>query len=357
MPFRNRKLDSQFFVRVLKDEVSQEEKEFFDKWLDESDENKEEFSNFILLWDNLGKAPIPILPNKQKQWEKISLFIKENSEKQKSFPILSEQKTSSYLEDEAAIVKAGRYGWIRYAAAIVIIALSISIYFNINHPTSKPFLTENNKQSNLLSLVTRNGEQLSINLSDGSIIELNSDSKLIYPENFNDDKREVELIGEGYFKIKHDPSKPFMVKCGDAITRVTGTEFNIKYRKNDIKVVVSEGKVETFKKNEQNKVKISKGDMAFFTEDGIFRVEKNISLKHHLAWRENILSFQHLKLVDAMEEIRRAFNVEVIFKSEESKNKIITGEFSTQSISQILNVLKLALDINIKKEKNTIIIN
>ena len=64
-------------------------------------------------------------------------------------------------------------------------------------------------------------------LSDGTRVWLNADSKLKYPVTFGNDKREVELEGEGYFKVTKDERKPFRVVVKKQTVEVLGTEFNV----------------------------------------------------------------------------------------------------------------------------------
>ena len=74
------------------------------------------------------------------------------------------------------------------------------------------------------------GMRTSCNLPDGTVAYLNSGSTLIYPVPYDNDKRAVTLDGEGYFKVTHDPEKPFIVNVADGKMRVKvlGTEFNLQ---------------------------------------------------------------------------------------------------------------------------------
>jgi len=67
-----------------------------------------------------------------------------------------------------------------------------------------------------------------ITLPDGSTVILHAGSKLDYPVSFNGNTREVNLIGEGYFDVQHDPARPFIIHTGHLKTTVLGTAFNIK---------------------------------------------------------------------------------------------------------------------------------
>ncbi|TCK80859.1 FecR family protein [Albibacterium bauzanense] len=89
------------------------------------------------------------------------------------------------------------------------------------------------------------GKRVKLTLEDGSEILLNSGSVIKYPKHFDNNKREVYLEGEAFFKVTHNATKPFIINTGKLKTIVLGTSFNIRaYPEIDqIKVTVSTGKV------------------------------------------------------------------------------------------------------------------
>lgn len=90
------------------------------------------------------------------------------------------------------------------------------------------------------------GEKKELTLPDGSQIILNACSKLEYPSQFIGDKREVQLVGEAYFKVQSNPEQPFLIQTSDFQVEVLGTEFNVKsYAHDQIQSVeVENGKVQ-----------------------------------------------------------------------------------------------------------------
>src|SRR5690606_6443509 len=76
-------------------------------------------------------------------------------------------------------------------------------------------------------LSTPRGGNYEAILPDGSRVWLNAASSLVYPLTFSDEIREVELEGEAYFDITHNPSVPFVVKSNGQEIEVLGTEFNV----------------------------------------------------------------------------------------------------------------------------------
>ena len=200
------------------------------------------------------------------------------------------------------------------------------------------------------------GERITFPLSDGSTVYLNSDSKLIYPKYFSDDSRELELIGEAYFSVQPDKQRPFKVKSGKITTVVTGTEFNIVNRNNEVKVVVANGTVNVLSDISGNPVEITKGEEVL--ADGNGKIGKPViaNMKYELAWRENKLAFINTPLNEIMDEIERCYNVNVLFKDDSVKTRRLTGIFETESLEQMLSLIKLALDINISRQGLTVVV-
>jgi len=113
----------------------------------------------------------------------------------------------------------------------------------------------------------------SITLEDGSIITLNSDSKLIYPREFDKNERRVELIGEAFFDIAKNPNKAFIINAKDAEVKVLGTSFNINAATNKVEVLVKTGKVQFSSINKPgNKLILIPGDFASLQESNLEKI-------------------------------------------------------------------------------------
>ncbi|HZI52179.1 MAG TPA: FecR domain-containing protein [Chitinophagaceae bacterium] len=89
-----------------------------------------------------------------------------------------------------------------------------------------------------IAVANPSGKVQTIQLPDSSFVSLNANSTLRYSKNFNRN-RSLELSGEGFFNVTHDPSYPFIVKAGELETTVLGTAFNIKAYPSMPKTVIS----------------------------------------------------------------------------------------------------------------------
>ena len=96
-----------------------------------------------------------------------------------------------------------------------------------------------------------NASILATMLEDGSIVYLTQQSSLIYPDRFDDNKREVILKGDAFFDIKKQNGRPFVIETEVAMIEVTGTSFSVENKNNSLFMLsVREGSVKVTKKND-----------------------------------------------------------------------------------------------------------
>lgn len=357
---RPKTLDSQFLIRVIKNEVGTEEKEYFDSWLSQSDENKEEFGNLIFLWDKLEKVEVPPIPDSVTQWESIQEKI--FTADQLSVRLLNDTIKRNSQQNEIMSMKyrfvKENYAWVLSLTAVIIITIGLTFLLNMGKSSNSEASISRTKGNSIerRELITKKGERKSFLLPDGSIVHLNAGSKIVYPQNFSGSSREVELTGEAYFSVVTNKEKTFKVFSGGMVTIVSGTEFNVKDRNNRVSIIVAKGSVKACLKGSTNGIELKKGEIISFTEGNGFGKPVHADLEHYLAWRNNKFSFEHTLLKDAMAEIERYYNLEVVFENKSVINKRLTGIFKTDSLNQIFSIISLTLDVQIDRQGRKVII-
>src|ERR1035437_1745742 len=303
-------IDQDLLIRIIEGNADHADIKLFDEWLGKSDNNALEFESLKLLWAKTDSYKVPKIPNPDFMWNNVK-----------------EQINKPYN-----IIKDGfDFSWIIKVAAVILVAVSGIIFYNHIKETS---ISGNNRQpvSDFSSekianykLTAHNGEKITCVLPDSSVVHLNSESRLDYPEYFSGNIRIVELTGEAYFSVKHDKNRPFIVKTGNSQVTVTGTEFNIRNRNNSTKIVVAKGSVNVLNLSSRKQKNLKKGDMVQLDNSGNITPPVQVNLKYYLAWRENKLAFRHTPLKEVMSEIERTYNIKIVFLSESSKSRTITG--------------------------------
>lgn len=232
-----------------------------------------------------------------------------------------------------------RWGWV---AAVVVVAIGLSVFYFNNRSQESPHIATTNVQniapgsnkaiwtladgkkieldSTVLDMTakkdlptdkgynelsTPRGGQYQLILPDGSTALLNAASSIKYPVVFDGEERRLEVTGEVYFEVTKDAKKPFKVYGGGQEIEVLGTSFNINIYQNEpspkISLITGSIKVNN---------KLLKPGQAF-TKNGIVATD----LEQDLAWKDGAFNFDNLNLQEAMRQLERWYNIEVVYKN------------------------------------------
>ncbi len=330
----NKNINDDLLILYLLNEASTEEEKKVEHWLNLSDDNKKYFQQFKKLWFESGNLkPKPVAVDVQKAWQKVDKKLKTKSVKFK--------KRNNFIKTALKI-----------AAVIIIIFGIFMLYKTIN---------TQNKQIILAST----DSLLTDTLSDGSIITLNENTEISYPKNYNkNDKRIVKLEGEAFFEVKPDKEKPFIVDLGKAYVEVLGTKFNVNTKKdsNFIYVYVKKGQVRlsNYKPKSQDSIFIilktnEKGKINKKT--GIpEKIADTLNNSNQLYWKTNTLKFNSCNLSDVAIVLEKTFNIDIEV-SQKAKKLKLTATFKDETLNQILQIIELTFNLNIKKENQKVYIN
>lgn len=232
-------------------------------------------------------------------------------------------------------------------AASVIILLGIGLLAQTTYThlyPNKTFVCESNETNK------------SITLEDGSVITLNSDSKLIYPRKFKAEERRVELVGEAFFDIAKNPKKPFIIKAQDAEVKVLGTSFNINATTNNkVEVLVKTGKVQFSSINKPgNKLILIPGDFASLQES---KLEKTVTRDdNYLSWKTRQIIFRDTKLYEVAKVLGRTYQVQIRFQEAELENLALNSTFDHEPLENILNYMCSPFNLVYEKKGKIILI-
>lgn len=226
----------------------------------------------------------------------------------------------------------------KYAAVIAIISvLGINLYKTNNRPM--PFV----------QLEIPKGQYLSVTLTDGTIVWLNSESKLRYPTEFNSKERLVELEGEAFFEVAPDKKKPFIVKTELLDVKVLGTKFNMRAYKldDDVHVSLTEGSVEVRSYDQKNKMMMKPNDELTFSRNQGMIIKSKSDLSYIKNWTKGELDFQDTPLTEICKQLERKFSVSIHIDNNELKQEEFTCHFKEGvSLYDILALLKATKKID-----------
>lgn len=207
-----------------------------------------------------------------------------------------------------------------------------------------------------------NGKVFNLELSDGTIVNLNSGTKIKYPVKFlKGKKREVFIDGEAYFDVAKDKEHPFIVNAENLAVTVLGTKFNISSYKedNEIVTVLVEGSVNITMAAAEADIVLKPGMKGSWQKSEHFIATDSVDTDLYVAWRRGELIFKNSNFSTMAKTLERKFNVTIENKNKTLAEKVLTANFNTniESIEEVLKVIGEIHPFNyIIKDKHILIL-
>lgn len=195
-------------------------------------------------------------------------------------------------------------------------------------------------------------------LSDGTVVYMNSESKLKYPVHFIGDKRVVKLDGEAYFEVAHDKEHPFIVVTEQLDVTVLGTGFNVMAYKGDARTEVTlvNGKVNV-NSGQVSKNLIPNQQFVKYNANGGY-VVREVDVDKYVTWKNGILNYDAMLLEELSDRLSRWYGVHFFFVKEKLKYLKFTGAFKkNENISHILELMEATMEVTFQMKGNTIIVD
>ena len=207
-------------------------------------------------------------------------------------------------------------------------------------------------------LIVPAGGEYRLVLSDGSVVYMNSESRLKYPVKFIEDKRVVKLEGEAYFDVTHDEQHPFIVHTEQLNVKVLGTGFNVMAYKGDARTEVTlvHGKVDVKSKNISEILTPSR---QFVMNNDTREYEvRSVNVNTYVDWKNGILNFDAMPLEELGEKVSRWYGVKFFFSKESLKYLKFSGAFKKyNNIDYILDLIEATTDVSFELKGDVVIVN
>ena len=212
------------------------------------------------------------------------------------------------------------------------------------------------------TLSVARGEEFYLELSDGSKIWLNSDSRIKYPVPFKANVREVFLEkGEAYFEIAYNPDKRFVLTSEKSVISVLGTSFNVSaYEGEDENITLVEGSVDLrprYDPEEISKVRLNPGDQANVIDvNHKIRISK-VNTEFYTSWKDGVFFFNYETLESIMTKLSRWYNFEISYASESVRSEVFFGKLKRyDTIENVLDLIRETNKVDFEIEGNVIIV-
>lgn len=321
-----------WIVRLRSDRVTHDDKIQFSSWLNSSPEHLAAFDYAASIWETLGSfASLPEI------CEQASQVDSSTSSQDNIAPSNVTQLSSAReaKENQQPTKKTQRFSW-KQASALAACYALIAIAFGFLSPDG------NNTATTYETLA---GEFLSVDLEDGSVLELNTKTQVEI--SFSKELRQLKLIrGEAYFAVEPDKSRPFVVDVGEGSVTAVGTAFNIRKDNSTTSVTVTEGIVdvalsEPTYSNEKRRVTVNQ--QVKLGQRGLSPI-KNITSERSTAWRDKTLVFSDTDIAEALKELSRYLDTPAIADAS-LEDLRISGTFSLSHPDDTLDAIVTSFNL------------
>lgn len=341
---------------ILGRTTSQESEEVMD-WVAQSEENKE----FLITLTNM----MALLPREKdivvsdNEYERFMDAIKEKSSGNK--------RTPAGWWDGNFMGKAFRYA----AVAVLIISVTLNILqFTLDRVPKRieaQTLICGTRVADSLKreIYVAKGEKSRVELPDGTVVWLNSDSRITFPLKFSAQAREVTLSGEAYFDVVENPNHPMIVRLGNNYSlKVLGTVFNVKSYNNEnaIETTLYSGKVDIYEDGKDIPIHSMIPNETFIIRPMVSIIQepesvKNISpdiMEKIAAWKDGMLYFEESHLDNVVIKLERWYGVELKIEDGILCDCKYTAAFENAPIVNVLEDMKEKLPLDYIIEENVI---
>lgn len=230
----------------------------------------------------------------------------------------------------------------RIAAILLLPLLISSVMFSYLYMKQK----EQIEQIGYTQVSSAPGTVTRLVLPDQSVAWLNSGSTLSYPAVFSDEAREVKLSGEGYFEVESDSKHPFYVTTAEGIKVMAyGTKFNVNAYADEpfIEAVLEKGKIDMI--GPERTVRLDPEKQVVFNKETREMIVSAVNLEEKIGWKDGRLVFRNTPLEVVLKKLSKRYNVDIALHKNGNKEYRYRATFTTETVEQILNYLKLTAPI------------
>lgn len=320
---------SSWVIELSEGELDAQQRVQLDRWLRRSPEHVQAFLEISAAWEESSRLKAP------RDAELDALIARVISESNVVSLAASQPMTPVRHEPRSLVQR------LAIAASVVLMTGTLA-WWGLTQPESYS---------------TRIGEQRSIALADGSVVQLNSRSQLRV--RFSKNERLVELSrGQALFEVFKDASRPFIVVSDGTRVKAVGTQFDVNHQKQGIVVTVVEGRVAvtrptTQAPNEAQPLYLVAGDRVTLGSNVAPRTER-ANVDNAVAWTHRRLIFDDTPLVEVIEEFNR-YNVRRFVINDASLEGFhIRGTFDANKPERLVTFLSQRFDLSVVETQEEI---
>ena len=205
------------------------------------------------------------------------------------------------------------------------------------------------------TLIVPRGGEYELVLADGTQVWMNSESKIVYPVQFNGASREVQMEGEVCFKVAKNEKQPFIVKTKEVSVTVLGTFFNVEAYPDEksITTTLVEGRVNV---SDGKRSRVMSPNQQVIAEGNELMV-REVDAAEVVRWIQGVCYFSETSLEDIMNKLARWYDVDVFFANASVKEAHFSLEIERyDNISTVLSKIEKTGRVKFKINGRTVIV-
>ncbi|MEM8499132.1 MAG: FecR family protein [Pseudomonadota bacterium] len=328
---------SVWIARLSNDQASEQDHQRFALWLGKSAEHRAAYDQMETLWLDLGCV-------------KYTSSAKHDSSPQEDQPMPGQgQITAADKTPRASLFWQKRWVKTRFIASF---ALCAAVAVSLLPDASRPASTQH--------LATAVGEHSLQTLSDGSVVQLNTNTRL--EVTYSQSQRELSLTqGEAHFIVEKNPQRPFVVRIPGGSVVAVGTAFNIEIEPQQTLVTVTEGVIRVEEQNDSalpaDTVTARLNDQVRISPAGGLTRERVPADHLATAWLEQNMVFKNVSLAQVVAEINRYSDKKIKISDASLAFIPVSGVFKTDQPAQTLQAIETSLGLESKAQGNIILLH
>lgn len=204
------------------------------------------------------------------------------------------------------------------------------------------------------------GEKKTVTLCDGTVLHLNSGSRLTYPAEFSGECRVVFMDGEAFLDVAEDPVHPFIVRSHDIDVKVLGTSFNFRNysQERHAELLLLEGsiKADVSALTDSREISMSPGDkLRYNRQTGEIDMDRFSPEHYKTFYQDNSLHYFDIEMADIASDLSRRFNQKIVVEDRKLASRRYFSIFTNnESLEEILTVMNSDGKMRIRRSNGII---
>ena len=236
-----------------------------------------------------------------------------------------------------------------YAALLVLLIAIPSIVYLFSQTSTDNLLTYTTISADL-------GQISKVLLPDSSVIWINSGSRIRYNNEFSTTNRNIELMGEAYFKVHKNKELPMLVNSSDLLVKVVGTEFCITAfpEENSTMVILESGKIELTSPTDSNfRQEMSPGEMLSYNKENKEFSITSVNTELYTSWKDGLINIYNLPLSELIVKLERRFNQKFMI-DKAIKDIPYTFTIKNENLNTILSLMEKITPVDVVQHDHVI---